>query len=103
MALRVEPGKPGWRSAISGRASVSDEDRMVAAPVEEVLDEGDQPFVGPVDVLEDDHEGPLLGEPLEEAPPGGEEVLAVGRAPLRETEEMEEPRLDPGALVASGT
>ena len=55
---------------------------MVPAPVEQVLDELDEPRVGPVDVLEDQHQRALLGEPLEEAPPGREEILAVGRGPL---------------------
>ena len=55
-----------------------DEDRMVASPIEQILDERDEALVGPVDVLEHHHERPLLGEPLEEAPPGREEILAVG-------------------------
>ena len=46
--------------------------------------------------------GALLGDPLEEEPPGGEEVLAVGRGPLAEAEQVREPRLDPGALVRVG-
>ena len=76
-----------------------DEDRMVASPIEQILDERDEALVGPVDVLEHHHERPLLGEPLEEAPPGGEEILAVGRGPVAEAEQLEQPRLDPVTLV----
>ena len=76
-----------------------DEDRVVAPPIEQILDERDEALVGPVDVLEHHHERPLLGEPLEEATPGGEEILAVGRGPVAEAEQLEQPRLDPVTLV----
>ena len=58
------------------------EDRVLSAPVEQVLDECHEPLVGPVDVLEHQHERPLLGQALEEAAPGGEQILAIGSAVL---------------------
>ena len=76
-----------------------DEDRVVPAPVEQVLDERDQTLVGPVDVLEDHRERAPLGEPLEEAAPRREQILAVRRRPVGQPEEVEEARLDPGPLI----
>ncbi len=85
-----------------GPGEREDEDRVVPAPVEQVLDERDEPFVGPVDVLEDHHERSLLGQPLEEAPPGGEEVLTVGsRAVARgRADAAAEARSSPLLLIA---
>ena len=72
---------------------------MAARPLEQVLDEVEQARVGPVQVLEDEHDGPLLGQPLEEEPPRGEEILPVGSGPLGEAEQVREPRLEPGPLL----
>ena len=59
------------------------EERVRVRPLEQVLDEVEQRRVGPLQVLEHEHDRALLGEPLEEEPPGGEEVLPVAapRAP----------------------
>ncbi len=46
--------------------------------------------------------GALLGEALEEEPPGREEVLPVGRRPLGQPEQVGEPRLEPAALLGVG-
>ena len=46
--------------------------------------------------------GPCVGEALEEEPPGGEQVLAVGRRPLRQPEQLGEPRLDQRPLLGVG-
>ena len=53
-------------------------ERMVARPVEQVLDEVEQARVRPLHVLEREHGGVDLGEPLEEQPPRREQVLPVG-------------------------
>ena len=82
-----------------GARERDDEGRVVPPPVEEVGDERDEPLVRPVDVLEHHHQRPLLGQALEEPPPGREEVLAVGGRPFGEPEQVEETRLDPRALV----
>ena len=55
-----------------------DEQRNAGRPVGEVVDEVEQAVVRPVQVLEDEHERPLLGEPLEVAPPRRE---ALSRGP----------------------
>ena len=46
-----------------------------------MIDEVEQALVRPVEILEHEHERPLLGEPLEVAPPRGER-LASGRPRL---------------------
>ena len=68
---------------------------MVPRPLEQVVDELEQRRVGPVRVLEHEDRRLVLGEALEVEPPGGEEILAVGRGPLLEAEQVREPRLDP--------
>ena len=81
-----------------------DEQRNVRHPLDELVDEVEQALVRPVQVLDDEHERPLLGERLEEAAPGGE-GLATSVAPelalAAEPDEGEEVRLDPGYVVRS--
>ena len=78
----VAPGRgaaqDGRTSKRSGRARAEDEDRRVARRSGDVLDEVEQRRVGPVDVVDDEHERPLAREHLEQPPerPGG----LVGRA-----------------------
>ena len=76
-----------------------DEDRRVAAPLEQVLDEIEQRGIRPLHVLEEHHHRVDDGQPLEEQPPGGEEILPLVPAALLEREQMREPRLDEAALV----
>ena len=45
------------------------EDRHAAAPLDEVVDEVERAGVGPMEVLEDQDDGALGGDPLEERPP----------------------------------
>src|SRR5690242_18707325 len=78
------------------------EQREVARPLQEVVDELEQRRVRPLEVFEDEHGRALLREPLEEEAPGSEEVLAVGRGALRQAEQLREPRLDPGTLFRVG-
>ena len=54
-AFGLPPPQPGRRSSSSGRAS-DDEQRHAARPVDEVVDEVEQAVVGPVEVLEDQHQ-----------------------------------------------
>ena len=82
-----------------GTGEGDDEDRVLPAPVEQVLDERHEALVGPVEVFEDEHEWALLGEPLEEASPRREQVLAIGRGSVGQPEEVEKTKLDPGALL----
>ena len=76
--------------------------RLVARPVEQVVDEVEETCVGPVDVLEHEHDGALLGEPLEEQAPGGKEVVAIRFAAHRQAEQLLEPGLHPFALRRVG-
>ena len=78
--------------------SPDDEQRRVVHPVDEVVDEVEQVVVGPVQVLEDEHEGPALGERLEEAAPGRERLVAAVPARValpREPDERAQVALDP--------
>ena len=61
-----------------------------------MLDEVEQAVVRPLDVLEHEHDRPLLGKRLEEAPPGGERFLLRARCPVaRVTHEGMEMREHP--------
>src|SRR5439155_11499498 len=75
------------------------EQRVVARPVEQVLDEVEQARVCPLHVLENEDGRVCLGEPLEEDAPRGEQILAIACLALREAEEMRETRLDERALL----
>jgi hypothetical protein len=55
------------------------EQRDAARPVDEVFDESDQCIVGPVEILEDQHEWPRARDPLDETTPGGERLLPLAR------------------------
>ncbi len=84
------------------RASQRDDvDRDVLAPLEEVIDEVEQPGVGEVEVLEDEDDRSRGGEALEERPPGGEELLRAARRGL-DPEQGEQGRLDPAPLRLIG-
>ena len=82
-----------------------DEQRNVRHPVDELVEEVEQALVGPVDVLDDDDERPLFRETLEEAPPGGERLVAAIASQLcfaREAEERAEVRLDTRLVTRAG-
>ena len=64
-----------------------------------MVDERKQVIVGPVQIFEHEHERPLLGEILEEAPPGGERLVALVAGAFGiagEPDEGTQVRLDPG-------
>ena len=44
-------------------------------------------------ILEGQHHRPLVGEPLEEQPPTGEQVAAISGGPLFEAEQVRQARL----------
>ena len=77
-------------------------EREIARPLEQVLDEVEQARVRPVHVLEREHGGVHLGEPLEEQPPGREQILPVADGRFLEPEEVREPWLDERPLVLVG-
>ena len=76
------------------RARVRIEDRVVPAPLQEVLDEVEEAFVGPLEVLEDEDDGALLGDPLEERPPAGEEPSRPPGGGIVHAEQGEQAGLD---------
>ena len=52
-----------------------DEQRYARRPVDEMVDEVEEAFVGPVEVLEDEDERALVGDSLEEAAPCGKRLF----------------------------
>ena len=64
---------------------------------DEVLDEGEQSLVGPVQVLEDEHGRLGSGELLQEARPSGEVLLAI-RVRRLEADQRFEAIQQPGAV-----
>ena len=72
-----DPGGPA-RPALGelGSGEAADEDRVLARPVEQLLEEVEQALVGPVHVLEQQDHRIAVREPLEEQPPGREQLLA---------------------------
>ena len=90
----LEQLRPGQRD---------DEDRDVAAPLEQVVDEVEQARVGPVEVLEDEDDRAVVGDALEERPPRREQLLASAGGRIADAEQGEERRLDPAGSSSSGT
>ncbi len=74
-ALAGAPGRPAIGEFGPGEAE--HEERMAARPLEQVFEKVEQPRVGPLQILEHENRRRLLGQPLEQDPPGGEEVLLV--------------------------
>ena len=88
-------GPPGEQL---GPGGADDEQRHPGRPVDQVVDEVEQVVVGPVQVLEDQHQRPLLGELLEEAPPRGEGLVphvAAALGAAGEPDERPQVRLAP--------
>ena len=78
--LAAAPARPPRQQLRPGRAN--HQQRHLARPIGEVVDEVEQPIVGPVQILEHQHQRPLPGQRLEELPPSGEHLatpLATGR------------------------
>ena len=61
-----------------------------------------RPVVGPLEVLEHEDDGRLLGDALEERPPRGEQLVAVADRALVEAQQLQEARLDPAPLALVG-
>ena len=74
-------------------------DRVVPRPLQQVLDEIEQRLVRPLHVLEREHGRVDVGEPLEEQPPGREQLLPVARLLVAEAEQLREPRLHERTLL----
>ncbi len=59
-----------------------DEQRHIGHPIDELVDEVEQAFIGPVEILEDEHERPPFGHRLEEESPRRECLAAAVFAEL---------------------
>jgi len=108
-SLEVERGEPALaRSPVRttlgdlGTREREHEQRMVAPPLNQVVDEVEQRVVGPLEVLEDHHHRSTVGDAFEEQAPAGEQVVARGARAFFQPEEMREPRLDPSTLLGIG-
>ena len=95
---RAHAGAP-VRAALEelGPGEGDDRDRDPPAPLEDVVDEVEQPRVRVLEVLEQQDHGGRVGQPLEERPPGGEQL--VGGDLGLDAEQGEQGGLDPGGLV----
>ena len=75
------------------------EDRLLSRPLEQVPDELDERGVGPLQVLEEECDGPLLGHALEEEAPRAKELLLASRRPVLEPEQVQQAWFDEPALL----
>ncbi len=101
----VEPALARPRGALLGELGPrqgEDVQRLVARPVEQVLDEVEQPRVGPLDVLEHEHRRIPLGQSLEQDSPGREQILLVAGDAVFETEQVGDARPHPAPLLRVG-
>ena len=102
VALRPPAPNVGRRSASSGRASASTNSGWLRDHSSRYSMKSSRPASAHWRSSKTSTTGALLGEALEEEPPRGEEVLAVGRGPLREPEQVGEARLEPAPLLGVG-
>ena len=79
-----------------------DHQRDVPAPLEHVLDEVQGAGVRPVEVLEQQRDDARAGQPLEERPPGGEQLRGAAGGHLAHAEQGQQRGLDPPPLRVVG-
>ncbi len=94
---RAGPGRMPVRQI--GAREREHENRVVARPLEQVLDELEQRRIRPLEVLEHEHDRPAVAYPLEEEPPRAEQLLLLARLPLLQPQQVREARLHPLALL----
>ena len=78
------------------------EHREAAAPLDELVDEVERAGIGPVQVLEDEGDRALGGDPLEERSPRREQLFARHLGRRVDAKQDEERCLDPGPLRLVG-
>src|SRR4249919_1702235 len=71
--LATSPGRATRKQFRARRTD--DEQRYARRPVDEMVDEVEEAFVGPVEILEDEDERALVGDSLEEAAPRGKRLV----------------------------
>ena len=99
----AEPRAPGGVRLVQlGPGGADDEQRDALRPVGEVLEEREQRRVGPVDVLDDQHERSPLRDRLQEPAPGGEQLLLRRRLARVDPEQRQQPRPQPRPVVGLG-
>ncbi len=72
--LSAAPARTALEQLRSGRTH--HKQRHPGNPIDQVVDEVQQPLVRPVQIFEERYQRPLLGEPLEQSPPSGEGLAA---------------------------
>ena len=100
VALAGTPVRPALEQLRAGQCDHVQ--RRVARPFEQVLHEVEQARIRPLHVLEREHGGVDVCEPLEEKPPGSEQLLLVPRLLLDQPEQLRDPRLDEPPLLGIG-
>ena len=98
-AAGAPPGMP-VRQLRAGQGH--DEQRVLARPFQQVLDEVQQRAVGPLEVLEHHDHRVALGHALDEQPPRAEQVLAAGRGPVLQPQQVGQAGFDPPPLLGIG-
>ena len=93
--LAAAPARPPLQEL--GARGAEHEQRHAARALDELVDEVEQRVVGPVQILEHEHQRPPLGQRLEEAAPGGERLSALRspRSSSAETDERPQMALEP--------
>ena len=75
--LGLPPPQPGRRAQQLRPGGRHHQQRHLGGPVDQVVEEVQQSLVGPVQVLDHQHRRALLGQRLQEPPPGRERLLAA--------------------------
>ncbi len=97
---RALAGPPVRASVEKLRSGEGDDvDGPPTRPRQHLLDEVDQAVVRPLEILEDEDDGSLFCDPLEEHPPCREQFVAVAPWTFLDAEQLEEGSLDHGSLV----
>ena len=97
VAVPRAPGRPLLEEL--GPRQRDHEQRLVARPLEQVLDEVEQRGICPLHVLEGEDRRVRVGQTLEEQAPGCEKVLPLLRSAFAEREQLREPGLDEAPLL----
>ena len=96
--VRLSPAPAGAAREQLRSRGAHDEDRHTSCPVDQVVDEVEEPLVRPVEILEDEDERALFGDAFEESPPGGERLrppVSVQLLLALDSDERAEVPLDP--------
>src|SRR5439155_4443277 len=59
-----------------GTCQTEEEDGLVTAPIQQMLDEVEELRIGPLEIFEDEHDRAALCDPFDEPSPRGEQVVA---------------------------